>query len=59
MGRRADPTRVREARVWGAVARLRDVWVGEADQAARLRRDWPGLAEVIDRLVDLVRWDRG
>lgn len=58
MGRRADPARVREARVWGAVARLRDVWTSDAEQVARLRRDWPGLVEVVDRLVDLVRWDR-
>lgn len=58
MGRRADPAKVREARLWGAVARLRDVWVGDAEQAARLRAEWPGLAEVVDRLVELVRWDR-
>lgn len=58
MGRRADPAKVREARLWGAVARLRDVWVGDAEQAARLRAEWPGLAEVVDRLAELVRWDR-
>lgn len=58
MVRRADPERVHTARLWGSVARLRDVWAQDPEQVARVRAQWPGLADAIDRLVELVRWDR-
>ena len=54
---RADAERVRAAKAFGSVARLRDVWAREPARVERLRTEWPGLVDAVEHLIALVRWD--
>jgi hypothetical protein len=57
MARRVDRDRVHQAKITGAAARLRDLVITQPDAYSDLRTAWPGIAERIDRLTELVAWD--
>jgi hypothetical protein len=52
-----DQDRIRQAKLTGATARLRDLTLISPDAYRDLRRVWPEIADQIDRLIELVAWD--
>jgi hypothetical protein len=58
VGRHVDRERVLSAKVIGAACRLRDLTLTRPDAYAELRSSWPELAERIDRLAELVDWNK-
>jgi hypothetical protein len=57
MARHVDRDRVRQAKLTGAAARLRDLAITQPAAYRDLRSAWPEIAERIDRLIELVDWD--
>jgi hypothetical protein len=58
MARHVDRDRIRQAKLTGAAARLRDLAITQPSAFNNLRSSWPEIAQRIDRLIELVDWDQ-
>jgi hypothetical protein len=58
MARHVDRDRIRHAKLIGAAHRLRDLTITDPAAFAELRQAWPDIAERIERVAELVDWER-
>ena len=58
MARHVDRDRVRRAKLIGSAHRLRDLTIVEPEAYESLRQAWPEITERIDRVCELVDWER-